>query len=223
MSFLGRCFLYGCLASKEGLAGGPYYLYPNRWVYPECICVNKTLTYSPSRHIEYPGLSTMADQVTTEWTGCLWDPRPHGYPESTESSTAGNLWLITLWHVYNYYCPPTRLREDNVFSHFCLAMSHSVHRVGLGVPCDHCPWCIGPHSTDQFCLVPGPNPTVLGPSLSVQVPAASDILSPQLDTCLTCSLEDLTTVQAFLLLLFTKSSCWWSLMDTLFCCFAGNM
>ena len=45
-----------------------------------------------------------------------------------------------------------KLREGNIFSRVC----HSVHR---GVPCNHYPWCIGPHCTvvaitrDLFNLV----------------------------------------------------------------------
>ena len=39
-----------------------------------------------------------------------------------------------------YYCPPTKLREGNVFSHVSLSARG-------GFPCDHYSWCIGPHCT----------------------------------------------------------------------------
>ena len=39
----------------------------------------------------------------------------------------------------SFYHPPTKLRNGNVFSHVCRSVcSH-------GIPCDHYPWCIGPH------------------------------------------------------------------------------
>ena len=52
------------------------------------------------------------------------------------------LWLVVL-NVLVFYCWPTKLRKGNVFICVCLSLILSRG----GVPCDHYPWCIGPHDT----------------------------------------------------------------------------
>ena len=55
----------------------------------------------------------------------------------------------------------------------CLSIIHSVHRA---VPCDHYPWCIGPHCTD-------PCPFCTGTHLCTGFTPRSDIWWPRQDTC----------------------------------------
>ena len=67
------------------------------------------------------------------------------------------------------YCPPTKLREGNVFSRVCLSTRK-------GVPCDHYPQCIGPHCKPPTAG-PGPASRPLTWDLTVQgpPPPTSDI------------------------------------------------
>ena len=44
-----------------------------------------------------------------------------------------------LLYPFNFYHPPTELREGNVFSRVCLSMGGGSH--------DHYPWCLGPDCT----------------------------------------------------------------------------
>ena len=93
-----------------------------------------------------------------------------------------------------FYRLPTKLWKL-IFSVMCVYQS--VHRGK--VPCDHCPWCIGPHCTgpqSQYPLCTGP--------VYVHIPGLTPFTGPQSYPPLmtsggqdwksvqTCSLEDLT-------------------------------
>ena len=75
----------------------------------------------------------------------------------------------------NFYRPPTKLREGNVFSRVCLW----VIITWWGIPCDHYLWCIiGSHHKGTPLQDMGPHCT------GIPDPSTSDTRWPQLETCL---------------------------------------
>ena len=112
-------------------------------------------------------------------------------PRKNNLSKAFRIWIVCIQHKRSQITSdcfkrlPRKLREGNVFQ-LCL----SVHG---GSPCDHHPWCTGPHRT-------GPLSTT-GPCQP-----AGHISWSRLDTCLsqTCSLQDLTVQHPT-----TSDDIWW--------------
>ena len=82
----------------------------------------------------------------------------------------GGIWLINFifkaCYLFHLYRPPTKMREGKIFIRFIL--------FGEDVPCDHYPWCTGPHCRGT--------PLGMGHE-TLPYPLTSDIWWPSLETC----------------------------------------